>query len=683
MGLYIQIKIYFMSSDKDKNKDYDDKGERITMDKDASSVSEFVRRPLPSRKEVKRFEDRLFRRSRAEREEKVRDSLSEIYKDDKGNMVNVKKIDKKKKGGIFSCLLYLLLLLAVAGGIAAAVFYFFFSPGGDIDDVEISIEGEEKVVANKENSYKIKYNNPSNADLGQVELGVKFPDNFVMTESDPSVDHKEAGRSFWVLEDIPQGEKGEVEIKGKMLGQEKDTGVIVAEMSYVPSNFSSEFKKEDSLNIKIDDLGLDFDFDADSNVLVGEEKELNVDITPGETNHLEDLIMEIGEVEYLEILDGEVDGDSASLEEKEERVWELTEIGSDPVSLKFNYRFTDKEKDEETIPLIFKKREDDREWELFKKDIDMEVVKSDMDLGLVVNGSQDDQSVNFGEKLNYSISYTNKGEKAMENIMIMAVLDSNSLDWTTLDTNNSPSEEGNTLIWTREEIPQLEKLEPGEGGDIDFSIDVSPFSAVDEDDDHSIKNYAQFVIGDDSSFDQATSASSSIDHRSNVINNSVNSDLRINEEVRYFSEDNIPLGTGPFPPQVDEETTFKVYWTLKNNLHELNDTKVSVELPDHVKWEGKKKTSVGSVEYKEDNHEVIWKVGKMPLSVYRADAEFNIGITPETEDENKVMVLTPGAVAEAFDTETEATVTVSSDPKTTKLEDDDIAERSGDGQVDN
>ena len=63
-----------------------------------SSVSEFVRRPLPNRKEVEEFEEKLNQQSRKEKEERMESGLSEIYKDKEGNMVNVKKIEKKKKG---------------------------------------------------------------------------------------------------------------------------------------------------------------------------------------------------------------------------------------------------------------------------------------------------------------------------------------------------------------------------------------------------------------------------------------------------------------------------------------------------------------------------------------------------------------------------------------------------------
>ena|SRR6056297_2445488 len=668
-----------------KNKQSNKNKEKITIDEDNSSVSEFIRRPLPSKEEVKKFEDSLFRRSRAEKEETVKNSLSEIYKDDQGNMVNVKKIDKKKKGGIifwFFSILFLVLLIMAAG---AGVFYFIQNPGGGASDVEITVEAKDKIAVNEEFFCRIKYKNPTNADLNNVGIRVKLPENFLFLDSDPARDRQEAQRDVWVIDKIPQGQNGEIKIKGKMIGTKKESGVFLAEMSYVPSNFSSEFKKESSLNVQIERLGLDFTFDTSSSVLVGEEEELKINITPQSENYLDSFIIKLAENKNMEVLDMGLESTSSDsaldLSQAEKNTWRLSGIGDKAIPLKMDYRFPKKEQEKEKINLIFQKQEGEKKLDFLEKEIELEVIKSDMDLNLIINGSQKDQPVNFGEKLNYSIDYTNKGEAAMENVMIMAVLNSSSLDWTSLQTDVSPSEQGNTLTWSGEEISQLKKLEVGEGGTIDFSINVSPFTGVDKDKDYEIVSYAQFVTGSSDSPVVATSASSTMDNRSNTITNPINSDLRISEEVRYFSENNIPVGTGPLPPQVGEETTFKVYWTIKNNLHELKDTRVSLKLPDYLEWDGKKRTSVGSINYQEGENRVVWDVGRLPLAVYRADAEFSISLTPEQQDENKILVLSPGATVEAFDTQTQATITRSSEPKTTKLEDDDIADRSSDGRI--
>ncbi len=657
----------------------------FSVGKEDSSVSEFVRRPLPNDEEVQKFEEKLFRESRQEKEDSVKESLSEIYRDDKGDMVNVKKIEKKKKKGLVAWFFFVLFTVLFLGVLAGGVFYYYIHQySGSNIEVDFSVEGEEYVLANQEFSYKIKYNNPSNADLHNAEIKVRYPDNFVYLESDPDFSYQEVRGDIWEIDKIPRGGSGKIEVKGKLLGAKNSSGVISTEIRYTPSNFSSEFKKEDSFNTKIKETGLDFGVNFYSSVLVEEREEIVIELTPQENNFINDIILNIERPDNMDILGLELDSDSGGSETIVDKIsedsWRVSNIGDQKEEIKIDYEFSEKNLDEEEVKFFFKKEEGDREFKIYQEIISIEVIRSNMDLNLSINDSSEDQAVNFGEELNYSIDYTNKGDGSMRNVMIMVVLNSDFLDWSSLETSDIPSEEGNTLIWSQEQIPQLEELGVGEGGTIDFSIEVSPFTGVDPGKNYKIRSYAQFVTSDNRSLDFADD-SEDMDNRSNTIVNLINSDLSLKEELRYFSEDNIPVGTGPLPPKVGEETTFKVYWTIRNNLHELRDTKVTLELPEYIDWVDRKRTSVGSVFYNEEENEVVWEVGRLPLSVYRADAEFSIGFTPEEGDENKIMVISPGGEVEAFDTETESIITHKESPKTTKLEDDEIADRSSDGRI--
>ena len=169
------------------------------------------------------------------------------------------------------------------------------------------------------------------------------------------------------------------------------------------------------------------------------------------------------------------------------------------------------------------------------------------------------------------------------------------------------------------------------------------------------------------------------DNRSNTIVNKINSDLKFSEAVRYFSQDNIPVGTGPLPPQVGQTTTYKVYWNLTNNLHELSDLSVKVNLPDYVSWDGKERATVGKVSYLSGENAIVWEIGRLPITVFQASAEFSISVVPREEDRNTIMVLLPGSKISATDAETGAVLTQSTKAKTTKLEDDEIGK--GDGIV--
>ena len=72
-----------------------------------------------------------------------------------------------------------------------------------------------------------------------------------------------------------------------MIGPKDDTGIVLADMSYVPENFSSEFKKEASLTTTIKNIGLDVDFDYIGSALVGQEDEIMIRVEPQEKNYID------------------------------------------------------------------------------------------------------------------------------------------------------------------------------------------------------------------------------------------------------------------------------------------------------------------------------------------------------------------------------------------------------------
>jgi len=59
-----------------------------------------------------------------------------------------------------------------------------------------------------------------------------------------------------------------------------------------------------------------------------------------------------------------------------------------------------------------------------------------------------------------------------------------------------------------------------------------------------------------------------------------NSEANFVSEVRYFTPEGAPLGTGPLPPKVDKRTVYRVFWKLDNSLHQLDEIKVEAILPN-------------------------------------------------------------------------------------------------------
>lgn len=640
-----------------------------------SSLAEFTKRRLPTDQEVEEFDEII---SEESKEGEIDQSLNEIYQDDKGNMVDVKKLDIKKRKGLFFRLFQFVFTLALAGGVVyGAYYYLYLKPGSDVTAVDFRFEANNEVLAGEEFSYSIYYKNESNIAIRDARIEVSYPGHFIYVSSQPAPATDK--NSVWEIPLIAPKFSGKIVIKGKIIGPKGDSGIIVANLTYKPEGISTEFRKEASYTTVVKDVGVDFDFDHLPSSLVGEANDITLRFSAKEVNYLKNFRLTFEPQENIEFLpENKTDETVGTTSYTIVRpgVWQINDPTIEIVSLPIRFKFTKKSAPSQDVTLYFEELGGaDRYYRFYEQKLTYEVMKNDLNLTLILNGSRDNQGIEFGQDLNYSITYANKGDSDMKDVVLMAALSGGLADWQTFTSSPPGKQKGNVITWSKEEIPGLAEIKQGQEGTIDFKVKVVNIDSIEEGKSYEIKSYAQFSVGE---IDPAKDPEKE-ENRSNSIISKINSNINLSEKVRYFSEDNIPVGTGPHPPKIGQTTTYKVYWQLTNSLHELNDVVASVKLPDYVNWDGKETYSVGSLQYDSASREVRWNLGRLPITVMQASAEFSISITPGDQDENKIIVLLPGSNVSATDSETGGVLTKSTKAETTMLEDDEIA--GGDGIV--
>ncbi|MBU4216454.1 hypothetical protein L6270_01125 [Candidatus Parcubacteria bacterium] len=613
-------------------------------------------------------------------EAEIEESLNEIYQDDDGKMVDVKKFKVLKKHGFF---FWFFMFVFLVGGFGGGGYYaynkFIVNQGLNATAVDFTIETKNEVTVGEEFFYTINYGNPSNTiNLKNVVVSVTYPDNFIFIDSFPPSNEN---NSRWDIGDVKAGVNGKIKIKGIMIGEEGKSGILAAKMDYMPENFSSEFKKETSAMTQIKDIGMNIDLDYSSNVLVDEVNDLTIRFSARDNNFINNfrISQEVNEnVEIVKPKTAPAGDDLAKYSVIRPGVWQVDEVTANEKIIPIKFKFIKKGTEEQVIVLNFEKLVGDSKYvKFYSKELKLSVIKSDLNLTMIINGKRDDQGINFGDTLNYSLVYKNGGDAEMKDVVLMAVLDGDFLNWTTLGDAAKGKVKGNMIIWTKNEIPELASIAPDKDGTIDFSINLMDLNVekMTADKSYAITSYAQFAVGDQSNNTDAKKN----ENKSNVIINKINSNLKLNEQVRYFSADNVPVGSGPNPPKAGQVTSYKVYWNLSNSLHELGDVKVTTKLPDYVTFANKANFSVGSLDYNETTREVTWTISRLPALAMESNAEFSISIKPTDDDKNRIMILLTGSTITANDNETKSSLSQTTRAETSKLEDDDIA--GGDGIV--
>lgn len=629
----------------------------------------FIERPLPSNDEIRSFNRQI---NSEERGEDINGRLSEIYRDDRGHLVDVGKLEKKaRKQAVVMVFRWLLGLSFV--GLAVWAGLLVFSPSQK-NDVEVAITAPEKVQAGQEFDYQITYKNNSSSAVNSVKLEIAYPENFVFVSSDLA---PTSNNNYWTLPDLPTGSEKSFTIKGKIINQENSANTIYAKLVYQQANFSSDLKKETSASTQVSTIGFRTEVDYPSAALAGAENDLSLKISNFETPAISDFRVDFEVPSSVTMIESETVSTSSSWTiKKVDSHWEITGVNASSSAIELPFRFKIKDATQSRLEVVVRLSTQNSDGNLltfFEKRAGVDVIKNDLNLTMTVNGSQGDRPANFGEKLNYTISYSNKGASSLNNIAISAVIDSSFIDWSTLKAESNGKLKNGIITWTKDEAPALAEIKPGQEGDLSFSVNLKKFSSSDLGTNFIIKSYAQFNVDSNTTVSEL--------NRSNVINSNLNSDLSFTEKILYFDENNSPVGEGPLPPKVGEKTSVRVYWQLNNTLHELDKTKITLALPPNTSFEGRVKVQAGSIYYDQASNQVVWDLGRVPLSVASVTGEFNLSLIPVAGDRNKILIISPGSAVSAIDLDNNSEIKLNTTPKTSKLEDDDIAGLSNSGKV--
>ncbi len=641
---------------------------------DKNEVDAFIERPVPENEEVEYFDKAV--RAQQWRGD-VESNLQAIYEDRNGRMIDVKKIKKRRPRliilRVFKWLLWLFLL-----GIAGYLSYQYLSdPSLSGQSLEMTIQAPTEIDANEGFTYQIGYRNLTRQAIKNIRLEVVLPDNFIWESSSSA----STTPGIYQVADLNPRGSGLLEIKGRILGSDGSVNVANAKIRYSVGDFTSEFLKEAGINTIIKGVGLQVAADYSDVVLSGSDQALSLsfsNITRDPFGPMRISVNLPDKTRFNGAVQAELEAAEDSgitVEKTSESSWTISGLKSGLEGFKLTWHYLVEDIDKGEITLILEEQDQAGLYHpIWQKKAAFEAVKSDLNLILLANGSKSDNSADFSSRIEYVLSYENHGSSSLRDVILVASVQGGFVDWNSLQTEVPGSVASNAILWDKSSYAPLAQIDPGESGEIKFSLGIKAFDETQLSADPTINSYAQFKLADASSIGDEY-------NRSNSIRTNLNSDFSLSEKILYFDEDNIPVGSGPLPPQVGQKSSFKVYWTLRNNLHELGDAKVTMQLPGYMEFENGQKNSVGSVYYDESSRIVTWDIGRLPISVYRADAEFSISITPSESDRNKILVISSGSWARAIDSSTGASLQKQVKAKTTKLEDDEIAGLSNSGIV--
>lgn len=597
------------------------------------------------------------------RAQEVDDSLLEIYQDDQGKTIDVQSFSIRRRRWWVKLLVYLVYCLVITA-IGWLSYNYYTSYRAKTDLLIINIETDKNLSAGQEFNYIINYQNNGPVALDNLEIKINFPKSFVMQEADPIMTEKNS----WLIDSLPAKSVGRLMIKGRLINKIGENNQIEVMASFKPANLSSTFVINQSHNIILSDSSLAISLSAPDTLAIGRDNEVIIGYQAKMDNVLDNLLLSIDDDDWADI---RLLVDNQTINRLDDLTWQLPAPSNQLNNLKLIVKPKEGATGLKILSLRLETKFGDNNYLIDSRDFDCRLINSRLNLLLKVNDSNAGSGVLAGQTLNYQINYVNQGETTLNDVRLIISLQGAWLDWSSLKDSKQGQVSGQTIVWSKKEMPELSLLKPGAAGSIKFSIKLKDWETGDRADTGQVDSYAYYQIGD-GIIEQPKD-----DQKSNSIINQLNSDFKLIESIVYFNEDNIAVGSGPLPMIVGETTNLKTYWRLNNTRHDLRDVLIEVELPDYITWGNKDQASIGQISYDQTSNRVKWQIDRLPASNQEVAAEFNVAVTPRPNQINQIIILLPGSSASAIDNVTQARLELVGQAKTSRLIDDQIAQTDG------
>lgn len=610
--------------------------------------------------------------------------LPSIYKEATGVDMTTIEHGSRWKRTVIIVLLFLLSLFVSLSIISFVIFQR--EPAFSGNNVDLNIQARETAQSGEKFTYTVVFQNREKVPFRNAELLIRYPKGFIFESATPApIDDF---NTKWSFGSIAEGETQEIEIHGQLIGAEDDEKTITATMNYLPANFSSEFTEVASKKTVIAGSIVHVNVTGPEQILVGERAEYVIALSNKTEESFDDakLVIYLPDEFTLDTITPDIDRDN--LEQN------ISIGGQEEAEYVLSGFFTTDAQGELTLAAEIQTIDGSTTYTQSRAEAVSRVIKGDLALNLIENGTYRDNYLDFAQPIQYSLTYENVSSHVLSDVSISLILetrnsntvqdsepivDVNDISSVYDYTKDEVARDGviNTqkLTWTSKTIDDLEELQPGDKGTIELQVPMLASSTIQD-----IYGFAHgFALR---SIIEATIAKigdidSSVVVQSSPILSRINSDTALSVAGRYYDAEGIALGSGPLPAQVGQQTTFVIDWVIDNSVHELKDITLSATLPEDASWIGKDDVQAGELSYDKDTNSITWRVNKMPVAIDELRARFKIGFLPRAEHAGTIVLLVNRTSMSAEDTVSGGEIILSAPAVTTGSLDDEFAADKG------
>ncbi|GEM_PF-6561675 len=577
-------------------------------------------------------------------------NLASIYRSSDGRKADLSRLEPVQTRSRVGALKVLLVL-----GIVGVLGWFFFSSRkaakfGE-EAVALSLTGPSVLRAGELGTWKVLWNNTSPTALTQMRVSLERERSFTLRDVRPAAADPQTQR--WSVADTSTGASGLLEFDGVSWAAPGSDLTTEVSLGFAPEQWGARFTRRATMLTKIVESTLTSELDGPTQIIGGGIQTytvrvnnsgpdsvlgVKVVITPPGTFTVSSTRPDIADI------GGTLVANSLSVPGRSSVVFDI--IGSyveasQVLPLRSN---------EWKVETFVRPLEGLEDLKQSSSSLPVVFVAGDVLLTTLVGESIDTRSVDLGSTLPIAVSLKNEGGSALEDILLKIIVTAvpesagSLLNWERTEHRDAEQVD-HSIVYSAQTLGALERVASKESVDVRAKLPllsvVDPASRAAGDIAFDIKAVATLGKTDGVVLPRELT--------SNVVRVRVNSDLNVEAHPRYFSDENLALGSGPLPPRVGQMSTVRILWNVKNTLHELLGLSMVAMLPPDVVWTGNARVAAGTIRFDERSREIRWTVNRMPTSVRLLDADFELAVTPSGSDVGALLTLLKKITFEAED----------------------------------
>lgn len=591
-------------------------------------------------------------------EELMKEGLEAIYGHEKHKDDSVSTIVKAPKNRLTRILLWTIFSLIGVAVIVVTSFLIYtrIERSSGVEPLVLTIEGPETAVSGAPIAIEVRYKNPKNIPIANLEIDLNLPKGFLIETALPEPTNAED--FVYQIGSIGSYSDGVITLTGTWVADLDSELPLQAFASYRPANFNSEFQTIEKKIIKTTDTLVSTTVTGPSEGRAGDELTYTiVTKNTSETQTLTSIVQELTLPEgfYLTKSNPTIEAGGvaeytiATLPPLAEHKAEMTGTFASDIEGLHSFKTT-------PSLLALSSRYSGK-----TEEVATEVLKSALKLSLVVNGADSEALTRAGSTMRVSVSLENTSTTPISDVELLLDFQSGKpvpISWSnaTLDGGRVTSA---GILFSKTTIGTIA---PGTRKTLNLIFPVKgEISATDAD---------RFTL-------VGTATTGNASYQSSPLSLAIATNLSFTSLARYYDASGNALGAGPLPPTVGTTTNYRIEWIIKNSLHDLRSIDVEAVLPPDVIFVRNVQTDLGELTFNESTRTVRLSIAEIPKTLQTVSSSFEVAITPTSDELNTFVKLLSGSTLHATDAEINLDLQSTTDSLTTDLEFDPFAKDKG------